>query len=192
MKTIPVNPRIVACTHRNLDEMVSQQEFREDLFFRLSVLKLEIPALRERKEDIPLLTHTFIKKFNASFNKNVRPPSSEVMARIENHDWPGNIRELQNAIERAVVLSSGGELKIEDLIQSSERDRPRKGSVPLEHDQARRDFEERYVRNLLEKAHGNVSEAARLAGKHRVEIYRLMKKFKITRGNYLRDAGQGI
>jgi DNA-binding NtrC family response regulator len=183
-KSVKVNPRIIACTHRDLLNLVKEGRFRQDLYFRLSVLELHVPALRERVEDIPALTNMFVARFNKAFGKNVNPPSNELMARLMNYSWPGNIRELQNAIERGVVLSKSNELNLEDILNLEEAFPVSTSEMPLTHKVAQSTFEKEYIENLLKEANGNISKAARLAGKHRVEIYRIMKRHDINKNDF--------
>jgi DNA-binding NtrC family response regulator len=114
---IKIQTRVIAATHRDLIEEVQSGRFREDLYYRLSVVPLYIPPLRHRKEDIPLLVESFINEFNQRFNREIGMPADSVMRKLIAYDWPGNIRELRNAIERAVVLTSNDHIRIEDLFQ---------------------------------------------------------------------------
>src|SRR5258708_7660349 len=111
-RTIRVDVRIVAATNHNLDQMVREQRFRGDLFYRLNVFPIALPPLRERPEDIPLLVRHFVHKCASRMNKEVSYISGNVMEALRLHDWPGNIRELQNVVERAVIISSGPNLEI--------------------------------------------------------------------------------
>lgn len=190
-KSIAVNPRIIACTHRDLGTLVREGLFRQDLLFRLSVLSIQIPPLRERTHDIPELVSGFIERFGERFSKSITPPTQELMVRLINYEWPGNIRELQNAMERAIVLSTDGHIHFDDVfgdgIESDMNSRSSDiGNQPsLVHDQAKKDFEHNYITNLLLQSKGNISRASRLSGKHRVEIYRLMEKYHIRRSDFL-------
>ena len=114
---IKIQTRVIAATHRDLIEEVQSGRFREDLYYRLSVVPLYIPPLRHRKEDIPLLVESFINEFNQRFNRVITMPADSVMRRLIAYDWPGNIRELRNAIERAVVLTQNDHIRVEDLFQ---------------------------------------------------------------------------
>jgi two-component system response regulator PilR (NtrC family) len=107
---IPVDVRIIAATNRDLAGMVADNQFREDLFYRISVIPLELPALRHRRDDIPLLANHFLARLNASMAKKIDRISVEALKRLEAHDWPGNVRELENAMERAFILETSGEL----------------------------------------------------------------------------------
>ena len=111
-RTIRVNVRIVAATNQNLSQMVQERRFRADLFYRLNVFPIEIPALRERSADIPLLVEHFVHKFACCMNKEISHIPEKVMGALLRYDWPGNVRELQNVIERAVIMSSGPDLQL--------------------------------------------------------------------------------
>jgi DNA-binding NtrC family response regulator len=193
-QSIKVTTRVVAATNRSLEEEVRKGRFREDLYYRLSVLKIHLPPLRERTSDIPLLVNHFLGQFNARFGKNVEAPSREIMARLVARPWPGNIRELQNAVERGVVLSRDGKLRVEHMIEDLPGvDAPAPDPVlagaaaamvdylamPLS--EAKESFEKYYLRELLKLSRGNISEAARMCGRYRADIYRLMVKYGMTR-----------
>jgi formate hydrogenlyase transcriptional activator len=121
-RTIQVNVRLIAATHRDLEAMIEEEKFREDLFYRFNVFPIEIPPLRERREDIPLLVNYFVSKCAARMHKQISSISREAMDRLTSYAWPGNIRELANFIERAVILTRGEELEvpISELRTSSE------------------------------------------------------------------------
>jgi two-component system, NtrC family, response regulator PilR len=112
---IDVDVRVIAATNKNLEKAIATGEFREDLFYRLSVIPLHVPPLRERREDIPLLARHFLERFRKSMEKNIEAISPQAMRRLESYDWPGNVRELENTIERAVALESGPEISISVL-----------------------------------------------------------------------------
>jgi len=117
-KTIKVNVRVVAATNRDLEERVHDGKFRADLFYRLNVVPLRVPALRERKSDVPLLVTFFIQKCSAKFGKQIEAVSEDAMQQLTNYTWPGNVRELQNVIERAVILSPGKTLMLAEKLRS--------------------------------------------------------------------------
>ncbi|MCB0405145.1 MAG: sigma-54-dependent Fis family transcriptional regulator [Bdellovibrionales bacterium] len=153
-----------------------------------------MPPLRERREDIPFLVYHFIRRFNERFKKSVAVPTHEVMARLTSYDWPGNIRELQNAIERGVVLSRDDKLHLHDLFRqlqpptqppevadnkfSIEEGLGDESSISP-YAEAKRRFEQKYLTSLLAATHGNISEASRLSGQYRTKIYRMMKRYNI-------------
>jgi DNA-binding NtrC family response regulator len=131
-REIESNVRIVAATNRPLEEMIKENKFREDLFYRLNVLPVHLPALRERKNDIPLLVDYFVERFNDRFGKSIKKCTDETLEILKNYGWPGNIRELENVIEHSFVLESGNELSTDSLPESVKRsvlakdqDRPR-------------------------------------------------------------------
>ncbi len=183
--SIPINTRVIAATHRDILDEAKSKRFREDLYYRLSVVVLHLPPLRHRSEDIPLLVRCFLEQFNKRFSRDVRYPTNLVMSRIMAYDWPGNVRELQNAIERAVVLATDDQLKLEHMFQHLQT-RPMQGSsaagvdsqvfsLPLT--EAKQHFEKAYLENLLKVSGGNISEAARISGRYRADIYRLMNRY---------------
>jgi formate hydrogenlyase transcriptional activator len=118
-RTLRTDARLIAATNRDLGALVQEQKFRSDLFYRLNVFPVHVPALRERREDIPVLVHHFVQRFSHRMNRNIESVSKRAMDALINHSWPGNIRELENVIERAVILSSGPELRVpvEELTQ---------------------------------------------------------------------------
>jgi DNA-binding NtrC family response regulator len=191
---VRVNTRVICATNRNLAREVEQGRFRADLYYRISVLHVHLPPLRERASDIPLLVESFLEKFNRRFHRDIAPPSRELMARLETYSWPGNIRELQNAVERAVVLSTDGQLHLEHMFDPSTRtdedptanageDRTSAlWSSPLS--EAKRHFEKAYLEHLLEVTGGNVSEVARLSGRYRTDIHRLLSKYGVESSTY--------
>lgn len=183
---VKVNTRVIAATNRDLSVEVREGRFREDLYFRLAVLCINLPPLSHRLEDVPLLVNHFIHKFNERFNKSIGTPSKELMTRLVSYSWPGNIRELQNAIERGVVLSPDGQLHFEDMLGQQQQHPNAAASdngmahIPLGSlTEAKETFESGYLRRLLEATHGNVSEAARLSGRYRADLYRLFSKYEI-------------
>lgn len=186
-RTQRVNTRVIAATNKNLAEEVRLGNFREDLYYRLAVLKLDLPALRDRRTDVPVLLRFFLNQFNQRFNKSVLPPSKELELRLCSYDWPGNVRQLQNAIERGVILSTDGSLRLEDMLPEGET----AGEGRMQHNQYRQDFwlkplsdakkgfEKDYLRHLLEVTKGNISEIARVSGRYRADVYRLLTKYGI-------------
>jgi DNA-binding NtrC family response regulator len=183
-QAIKVNTRIIAATHRDLEEETLLGRFREDLYFRLNIIPIYLPSLRERKGDIEVLTRCFIERFNQRYDKAIRFPSREILARLEAYDWRGNIRELQNAIERAVVLSKDDALHIEDILARKNRQRnnaadqiPASTDFETNYAAAKEAFERAFLVRLMTLARGSIAEAARLSGRYRSDIYRLMEKY---------------
>jgi DNA-binding NtrC family response regulator len=178
-RPIRVDIRVIAATNRDLEQAVAAGRFREDLYYRLNVVTLRIPPLRERPEDIPDLAHHFLRLYCAETGKTIRGISDEAIAVLQAHSWPGNVRELENAIERAVVLGSGTEVTPSDLMLSN----PRSSPVPLaENGEAPGSFHDRIetfkrelIRRTLEKTRGNQTRAAELLGLQRTYLARLIK-----------------
>jgi transcriptional regulator with GAF, ATPase, and Fis domain len=117
-KTIKVDIRIIAATHRNLFELIKENKFREDLYYRLNVFPIEVPPLRERNDDVILIAKTFIQKFARRINRKINPLTDNQKILLKSYEWPGNIRELQNVIERSVILSNNGSLDLHDMLGS--------------------------------------------------------------------------
>jgi DNA-binding NtrC family response regulator len=188
---INIDTRVIAATHRDIYEEVKQKRFREDLFFRLSVVVIRIPPLRQRLSDIPILINHFLEQFNHRFSKSIRTPSKPLLSRLMAYHWPGNIRELQNAVERGVVLAKSDELDIKDMFQhlypptnqtAGNSFQDQVFHLPLT--EAKQVFEKEYLENLLKDTHGNISEVARRSGRYRADIYRLMERYGFEQGQY--------
>jgi two-component system response regulator GlrR len=172
-RPLEVDVRVIVATNKNLEELVSQAQFREDLYYRIHVIPIELPPLRERKEDIPLLAEVFLKKFGAQMKKKVQGLTPAALQRLMFHDWPGNVRELENTIEFAVAMTVQ-DVITEDLILPAKN-----GAAPepvSSFKEAKDAFEKAYLVRLLELTRGNVSSAATLAGKYRADLYPLLKK----------------
>ncbi|MDP2700892.1 MAG: sigma-54 dependent transcriptional regulator, partial [Candidatus Rokubacteria bacterium] len=168
-KDIKTDVRLIAASNRDLEEAVQEGILREDLFYRLNVIPIQLPPLRERREDIPLLVAHFLQKFSKELGKDVRGVTPEAMAVLERYRWPGNIRELENVLERAIVLGAGDMLGIDSLPESVRRERPVKGldSVDLPEDgldlEATLDaIESRYLQRALDRTGGVQTKAADL------------------------------
>ena len=174
-ETVSVDVRIVVATNKDLKEEVKKGNFREDLFYRIHVIPVKLPLLKERKEDIPPLVEHFIKKYNELVKKKVKYVTPAAMQKLMLHDWPGNVRELENTIEYASAMANGDTLT-DDLILKTENGQ----DEVLTLQKARARFEKKYLQNLLEITNGNVSRASELAGKYRADLYNLMKKHAIT------------
>ncbi len=178
---IRVDARVVAATHCDLEAAVARGDFREDLYYRLSVLPVALPPLRERRGDIPLLVQHFIAGFNLELGKKVSAVSPEALARLEAHAWPGNVRELRNVVERAMLLAESGTLEADDLVLLPARERPACGfALPPEGI----DFaalERDLVAQALERAGGNQTHAARLLRLSRDQLRYRVEKFGLGR-----------
>ncbi|SHN88291.1 sigma-54 interaction domain-containing protein [Desulfitobacterium chlororespirans] len=161
---IAVDVRVIAATNQNLWQLVASGKFRHDLYFRINVLRLELPPLRDRKEDIPLLAGHFLEKFNESLGKNVEEITPEVINLFLNYNWPGNTRELRNIIERGVNLSKTTKLTLKDI--------PKEINVTQEQTISLNDFEKQIIHDLLTKYKGNKSRVAKELGISRATLYK--------------------
>lgn len=168
---IKVDVRVIVATNRDMKEAVAQGKFREDLYYRLNVVTIEVPPLRERREDILLLANHFLKKFTAENNKEVTGFSPEATDFLLKHAWPGNVRELENAIERAVILAQGATIEVTHLRQ----DNPPLPPPPAGKDLA--EMEKNHILNVLKESGGNLSETARLLKISRVTLYNKIKAY---------------
>lgn len=178
-----MDTRTVCATNRNLEEQVAAGSFREDLYYRLKVLTVRVPTLRERPGDVRLLIDYFIDKCNKHHRKSVRGIDSEVLTRLEAHPWPGNVRELENEIERALILTpDGDEITVDKLPPDKaacESIAPPPTQGPLER--VRRNAEHDVIRMALHESGWNVAAAARRLGISRVGLTRKLKKLGIHR-----------
>jgi two-component system response regulator AtoC len=180
-REISTDVRIIASTNRNLDQEILQNRFRKDLYYRINVIKIIVPPLRDRQEDIPLLSYFFLKKYSEEFGRNIRSISPKVMSGFLNYRWDGNVRELENVVERAVALAESEEIQPHDLPKniffSESADEI---SSPLLHfDEAKRQFEQHYLERILEETKGNVTMASRISLIPRQNIYDKIKKLNI-------------
>ncbi len=175
-RTLKANVRVVAATNRDIRQAVKDGKCREDLFYRLNVVSFEMPALRHRKEDIPLLAAHFISRFKARVNRPVDGLGVEARALLIRQDWPGNVRELENTIERAMVLGSSGLILPEDLPESLLESEPDpNGPLPAYH-QGVQEAKRKQILEAIQLAGGNISEAARGLGVHPNYLHRLVTK----------------
>ena len=179
-ESIEIDVRVIAATHRKLEERIATGEFREDLYYRLNVVKLYIPALAERREDIPLLTNHFMSRLAERYRKGRLALAPEAMELLVSAPWPGNVRQLLNVIEQAVALAPT-EVIPESLVRQA-LDVADTALTPL--DEARRAFERDYLVRILKITGGNVTKAARLAGRNRTEFYRLLERHSLEPGMF--------
>jgi len=175
-----VDVRVIAATHRKLEERIASGEFREDLYYRLNVVKLYIPTLAERREDIPLLANHFLTRLAERYRRGRLSLSPEAMQILVSAPWPGNVRQLLNVIEQAVALAAT-EMIPESLVRQA-LDAGDTSLTPL--DEARRAFERDYLVRILKITGGNVTKAARLAGRNRTEFYRLLERHSLEPGMF--------
>lgn len=180
-KVIPVNVRVISATNQSLLDMIKKRTFREDLYYRLNVVRLEIPPLRGRREDIPLLAQRFLKEFTTKNRKEIKGFTPQAMDFLVRYDWPGNVRELMNAIERSVVLARSEYLDAEDLSVIRDSSQMIPDSLPGVDDVGKDvpldQVEKATILRTLESAGGNKSEAARRLGITRKTLHKKLKKY---------------
>jgi len=182
IEPIPVSFRLIAASNRSLEEEVQAGRFRQDLFYRLNVVVISVPPLRDRKEDIPLLARHFLERYAGEKGRPVSKIRMDAMVALTAYDWPGNVRELENCIERAVVLTEGAEITARDLPsgvtgvpQGMEDLSP---ELPLR--EARSQFERAYLERILRQTGGNVARAAERAGLNRQHMYQKLRQYGIS------------
>ena len=178
-RTIKVDIRLVTATNRNLEEAVSDGSFRQDLYYRLNVVSLEMPPLRERQTDIPLLASYFAAKYSEKCNRRVTGISTEAQARLVNYDWPGNVRELENAIERAVVLGTTEHILLEDLPDSVIDSESRVTAPATRYHDAVAQTKKQIILNAMQQTNGSFTEAAKVLGVHPNYLHRLIRNLNL-------------
>ena len=180
---IPIDVRVIAATHQDLSAMVAAGQFREDLFYRISVFPMATPALRERLEDIPLLANHFLERFNRSMDNHIERLSEEAMRKMESHEWPGNVRELENAMERAFILETSNEITAESLLTSSAGvPRTKSAVIPpggLDLDSYVENLQKDYFEEALRRTNGVQVKAAELLGISYRSFRHYMQKLNI-------------
>ncbi|WP_149982103.1 sigma 54-interacting transcriptional regulator [Pseudoalteromonas rhizosphaerae] len=174
---IPIDVRIVSATHKNLPDAIANQQFREDLYYRLNVVNLKLPPLCERREDVSLLAQYFSATIAKRMDQKEKRFANDAMHALVRHDWPGNIRQLQNVVEQVVALTPG-EVISAQLVESALNSNTN-NVEPLSLNDAKKEFERDYVINALKMAGGNVAEGAKLAKRNRSDFYKLIKKHNI-------------
>ena len=189
-RNIKVDVRIISSTNRNLEEMIAEGSFREDLFFRLNVITVKMPALREIREDIPLLASSFLEKYSKKYEKEGLFFSDDALDLLMSREWKGNVRELKNLINRAVLLNRTGTIRASDLddesgfLSSVHPEIVASSLFSMPYSQAKQEvissFSVRYIKRLLARTSGNVSEAARICGMERQGLQRLLRRYGIN------------
>ena len=192
-ETISVDVRIIAATHKDLEKMIEEGKFREDLYYRLNVIPINIPSLRERKEDIPLLVEHFVEKYSVANNKEIRGLSQDVLNALISYDWPGNVRELQNIIERVVVMTRNDEITVADLtktpIEMSNGIINTNGNnsikmLDIDLQEFINNCEKEYIKTILEKNKGRIETSAECLRIGTKTLYRKMKKYNIKKDDF--------
>ncbi len=179
-QTIKIDIRLIAATNRNLEDAIEAGEFRQDLYYRLNVVSFELPALRDRREDIPLLSNYFADKYSVKCNRKLRGLSPEARARLSSYDWPGNVRELENAIERAVVLGTTDLILPEDLPEAVlESESPQRAAPATSYHDAVAQTKKQIILTAMEKSKGSYTEAAKLLGVHPNYLHRLIRNLNL-------------
>jgi len=181
-KPFKVNVRVIAATNKDLAEIVRNSGFRQDLYYRLNVINITIPPLRERREDIPELSRHFLKKYSQNLSKNVSGFTQDALEILTNYQWPGNVRELENVIERSVILCDSEEIGREELSAAAFSSSTEKGYRPSAEDLSLEEMEKNHIPKALEAARGNLSKASQLLGIDRKTLYLKMKKYGIEAG----------
>jgi DNA-binding NtrC family response regulator len=182
-RTIKIDVRVLAATNRDLKKAIEEGTFREDLYYRLNVVPITLPPLRQRREDIPLLVEHFIGKYNREFARTVKGFSAGATAALYQYDWPGNVRELENVIERAVALAQSGTISLRELpleisiLGGDVIEDIQKAGLTLR--EARSHFERQYILNILEKVQWNQTEASRVLGLHRNTLAWKLQRLRI-------------
>lgn len=171
-RTVRTDVRLIASTNKDLAKLIREEKFRSDLFYRLNVVSITLPPLRERKEDIPGLVEHFLRKYSAAAHKTIADASPEVMGAFQGYSWPGNVRELENVIERAVILNSKSRIMLEDLPPAVKAPQPG-GNLSLE------EMERRHIVQVLQETRGNVKAAAGVLGIDRKTLYRKAAEYGI-------------
>ncbi len=180
-KLVEVDVRVIVATNKDLEEEVKKGLFRGDLFYRIHVIPIYLPPLRDRKEDIPPLVEHFLQRLNQQMKKDIKGVTPEAMRKLMLHDWGGNVRELENTLEYAAAMTRDDVLT-EEIILPSRRSSGEEPFRPLK--EARDAFERGYLIKLLQACKGNVSEAADLAGKYRTDFYILLKKHNLNPADF--------
>jgi len=174
-KLIPIDGRLISATNMPLNEMVVEKKFRQDLLYRINTVEIRVPSLRERSEDIPLLADHFIQVFSKKYKRPGIKIDKGVMAKMKKYYWPGNIRELQHAIERAVILSDNRTIQSPEILIGTQHVQPEKEIRAVTLD----DMEKQFILQSLDDHDGNVSQTAKTLGVTRTALYRRMRKHKI-------------
>jgi two-component system, NtrC family, response regulator HydG len=178
-RTIKVDIRLITATNKNLEEAVSAGTFRQDLYYRLNVVGLEMPPLRDRQEDIPLLANYFAAKYGEKCNRRITGISAEAQVRLRNYDWPGNVRELENAIERAIVLGTTDRLLLEDLPESVLESEPAATAPGTTYHDAVTQTKKQIILGAMQQAKGSYTEAAKFLGVHPNYLHRLIRNLNL-------------
>lgn len=174
-KSIPVDIRLICATNMPLHEMIMENAFRQDLLYRINTVEIFLPPLRERLDDIPVLADHFLKSYANKYRKHFKGFKSNAMQLLQHYSWPGNIRELQHAIERAIIMSEGDELDNRDFFFLSAK--PSSEKITPSHTYNLDEVEKNMIQKAIDKNGGNISKAAKDLGLTRASLYRRLEKY---------------
>jgi len=178
---IPTDVRVLAATNKDLEQEMEEGRFRQDLYYRLNVIPLRVPALRERKEDIPVLVNWFLKEVTLKEHEEEKTITDDALAKLMEHDWPGNVRELKNFIERLVIMVPHNVISAKDIPLLTENNKKTDGTVPLSAADsfrtAKMDFEKKYIIKKLQEFDGNISKTSEAIGIERSNLHRKIKRY---------------
>jgi two-component system, NtrC family, response regulator GlrR len=173
------NVRVIAASNLNLEDAVDTGKVRQDLFYRLNIISLTLPPLRDRREDIPLLARHFLGKYSREFDSHVHHFSDEAMDMLMVHSWPGNVRELEHAVERAIVLCNNGQIEASDIVLSNQSLAGKRESLQEAKAKEIARFEKNYIQAVLSACRGNITRAAQVSQKNRRAFFELIQKHRI-------------
>jgi len=183
-KTVKVDIRIVSASNNDIEKEIESGTFRRDLFYRIHVIPIRMPPLRERKEDIPLLVQHFLEKSAAKMNNKIKNITPQALKKIMIYSWPGNVRELENVIECAVVVAKGDVIDEDMLIVANQKIDE---STFRSFKESKEDFELNYLLELMKISKGNISQAAKLSGKYRADLYALLERYNLNPIDFRQD-----
>jgi two-component system response regulator GlrR len=182
-RPVKVDIRIISASNKDIEEEVKKGSFRNDLFYRIHVIPIRMPPLRERKEDIPLLVEFFLKKNATKMNKQIKNVTPQALKKIMLYSWPGNVRELENVIECAAVMARDDVINEDMLVIANYNDE----STFRSFKESKQDFESNYLLELMKISKGNISQAAKIAGKYRADLYALLEKYNLNPPDFRKD-----
>jgi two-component system, NtrC family, response regulator GlrR len=182
-RPVKVDIRIISASNKDIEEEVKKGSFRNDLFYRIHVIPIRMPPLRERKEDIPLLVDFFLQKNSAKMNKQFKNITPQALKKIMLYSWPGNVRELENVIECAAVMARNDVINDDMLVVANQNDESSFQSFK----KSKQDFENNYLQELMKISKGNISQAAKIAGKYRADLYALLEKYNLNPLDFRKD-----
>jgi len=174
-KEIPIDVRIICATHQDLTQHISEGRFREDLYYRISEITIKIPPLKEREGDALVLAKAFLNRFNEEHGRSIRGFDNDAILAIETYDWPGNVREIESRIKRAIIMADGSHITLDDL----ELNPPEKEPLPFNLKQTREDAERKAIHRALAHSDDNISDTAKLLGVTRPTLYTMLEKYDL-------------